>query len=248
MPKKSNWSLGAIRFTYFDVSPAAAPDDGLFERFFGVPPEEEVSRKAEFSTRRMARGDGVVYQMINVGPKVDFLLDAEADETQEPSIGGLLIPDEEETRRLFLKSVDQVVLEMEEGAVSRLAVGERYLIPASSHEDGYRILGGYLKGVDLSMPARDFQYRINRPREIVVQEEKLTVNRLSSWSCLALQKMVVGAGFQSGSSPAIAALVTTDVSTDIGLNLAQLPHRVSVDALPKLFTISQEITEKGDVK
>jgi hypothetical protein len=69
-----NWRLNSLRFTFFSDTPLTVSGATLFEEFFGLSPDAETHRKAEFLSEFTTEKGSIVYQTIIAGPKVDFVV------------------------------------------------------------------------------------------------------------------------------------------------------------------------------
>lgn len=234
--------LSSLRFTFFSES-LTTEGSALFEDFFGMTPDAETRRKAEFLSEFTAEKGSVIRQTIIAGPKVDFLVSvtlAEAIQTGFP-----ILPQEGDFETRFVDSAKRLVAK--EARIVRVAIGAHYLQSVANKDRGYELLVGYLPGTRLDASCSDFQYRINRPRSVVCAGQEVRFNRLSTWSCLSASVGVEVGGMSGHATTSFAVSVLTDVSTVSEQNYSNFPDEVKASVIETLFQLSQEIAEKGDV-
>ena len=240
-----NWGLNSLRFTFFSDTPQQVAGADLFGDFFGLSPDAETHRRAEFLSEFSAEKGAVIYQTIIAGPKVDFVvsvgLSPEIAQTGFP-----VLPPEGNFERRF-SEVAQNLITKAKPNITRIALGAHYVHLVPDKEVGYSILTEYVAGLRLDSTCSDFQYRINRPRTVSCAGEDIRFNRLSTWGCLSLKLGVVTGGMSSHSTIGSAVSVITDVSSVPELNFSGLRADVKTSATSQLFALTQEIPQVGDV-
>lgn len=219
--QKSNlslpWECGMIRFTAFSNS---LIEDGeeLFEDFFSIPADTVTRRKAEFYSEFQSSIGVAACQTIIQGKKIDFILSAAADGDTSPSgFPALPAGGDFEAR---VKAAAQRFLERDI-PVNRIAVAQRFLKRTSSTRESYDILSKILK-ITFSERDCDFQLRINRPRQLSLNDKAFTLNRLGIWNAIRFQNTQVDfniampeAGMVTQGPPEEAVSVHTDVNTAV---------------------------------
>lgn len=241
MPQQ--WRMANLRFTAF-VSQIPFPVDGeeLFQSFFGFTHDTETRRKGEFMSEFSSEKGGVLYQTTISGPKIDF--------TVSPGFALAEVPDEMPslpTEGHFEASFNEAANRLLEiiPALVRLAVGGHFIFPAADKETGYTLLGKFLPTVKIDpIGSSDFQYRINRRREIELGERKVTINRLVTWGCLGFNVQVMGSS-ASRASDSVSAI--TDVNTDPSTDVPSFSTEDRKLIVSSLFSFSRELAEKGDL-
>ena len=138
------------------------------------------------------------------------------------------------------------------GRLDRLAFGAIALLPAESHEDGYRKLGKLLASVKIDLArSRDLLYRINRRRLSTSGIGRLEINRLTSWSVVR----ATGAAVRlSGDDVRFVPLEEASYACRLELDIntvAEFTKGLGKAKIPKLWDelieLGVEIAEKGDV-
>ena len=140
---------------------------------------------------------------------------------------------------------------------SRLALGVIARRTVESRESGYRILSQYLP-FDLPASATDLMYRINRPRASRALGDSTLVNRLQTWSVVALKLVRVtiairpnvteqpAADVASPSSLEHACRLELDISTAAERE-GLLPRGRRTDVLAEFAELALEIANQGDI-
>ncbi len=137
--------------------------------------------------------------------------------------------------------------------IGRLAFVGRLVLPTTTREESYDLLGHYLKAVQVDRDSREFQYRINRPRQSSSGIPGLTINRLTTWSSLMLNVHIqvhpttdpttvtpVGANTFRG------CLLQLDINTDP--DVRELPGESVPSLWQELVELGSEIAEHGDIR
>ena len=241
-----NWPLRSLRFTFFSDTPLQVPGAALFEEFFSLTPDAETHRRAEFLSEFSAEKGPVIYQAIVAGPKVDFLVSIGLS-PETVQAGFPILPLEGNFESRFSEAATNLVAR-EQQRITRIALGAHYVCLVADKQEGYRILSEYVVGIRLDDTCSDFQYRINRPRNVSCAGQDVQFNRLSTWSCLVLKLGVqVPGGVSSQSTIGLAVSVTTDVNTVPELDFSTLSAQAKANAVNQLFDLTREIPQRGDV-
>lgn len=136
--------------------------------------------------------------------------------------------------------------------LSRLAFGAVLTRSVSSRAEGYQALNELLPAVDVDADgSEDFRYQVNRPREVVVGQESVRVNRLTKWS---VRRTQVFAG--DAASPATPRSLEDDYHVVLELDVNTAPGSTAIlntaatatKVFASLVELGVEISEKGDVK
>jgi hypothetical protein len=232
------WGIHSLRFTYFKKSVTPTDGEDIFESFFHFTPDAVTKRKAEFLSEFSTQKGGISYQTIIAGPKVDFVVNVGVSDQQSDEIPTL--PTESNFEELFRQSADKLVSK-EGSEICRIAIGAHYVIPVDNGPDGYSKLQEYLPNIDLTDNCKDFQLRMNRPRT----ENSITINRLSTWNCMALQIGIITNGQNHTSQVGFAVSLQTDINTDSTTDFSDLSEFERTATLSKLFSYSKEISQTG---
>ncbi len=236
--------MANLRFTAF-VSEMPFPENGgeLFQDFFGFTHDDETCRKREFMSEFSSGKGGVLYQATISGPKVDF--------TVSPGISPGEVPDampslplEGDFETMFRDAAKRLVVETPKFV--RLAVGAHFILPSAGKEAGYAAMQTFLPTVKIDPSgSSDFQYRINRRKDLQMSGKLVPINRLVTWGCLGFKLIMGTAAGVAHVGDAVSAM--TDVNTDPNIDVASLTPTEQATIIETLFSSSRELAEKGDV-
>jgi hypothetical protein len=225
--------------------PLTVSGSALFEEFFGLTPDAETNRKAEFLSEFTAEKGSVIYQTIIAGPKVDFIVNV----SLSPEIvrsGFPVLPQEGNFESRFSEAAKSLVAK-EQAHIVRVAIGAHYVQLVASKEEGYQQLAAKIPGIRLDGDSSDFQYRINRPRTISCAGQQVLFNRLSTWGCMSIKIGVeVAGGMSSHSIIGSAVSANTDINTAPSVDMSKFGEDVKKNVIETLFKLSREIPETGD--
>ena len=130
--------------------------------------------------------------------------------------------------------------------VSRIAFGAELLWHVDNQENGYSLLDKLLPDVTVNPSSKEFSYRINRPRDLKVGTDTLTVNRLSKWGVNRYAFEQIQSSIRTALSAFYAVHAELDIST-----AADRKEAFPQERLTKLFTalveLAVEIAAQGDV-
>ncbi len=242
--RTSDWGVAGIRLSVFSAV-GTADAEAIFKEFFGMDPDSATTQKSAFLTELAATHEGVVYQVSVAGPKIDIKASAPLDATSAKPLP--ILEKGENVRALFRRKSPDLLARVSN--VQRLAVGEHFLIPASSRVAAYKILASFLPSINVDAEkSSDFFYRINRPREIEIGAKKILVNRLSQWGCLVFNVIVTSAEVSKTANIGETVSLLTDVNSEQSVDIGTvLDTQQQSDLVTILFALSREISEKGDV-
>ena len=235
---QDKWGLHSLRFGYFNKTVGEIGGEELFENFFGFSADAVTKRKADFLSEFTTQKGHVTYQTIIAGLKVDFLVNIGFSDDHAEGIPTL--PSEENFEDFF-KTSAKALITKDKNKINRIAIGVHYMIPASSHSDGYSKLQKILPSIDLSGDCRDFQFRINRPRT----ELPISINRVSTWGCLVLKMGITTDGQNLIKELGQAVSLKTDINTVSESDFSTLTEEEKISTLEKLFDYSKEISLEG---
>jgi hypothetical protein len=136
----------------------------------------------------------------------------------------------------------------------RLAFGAELLRNVADRAEAYSLLSRNLPGVQIDAAgSTDFLYRINRPRPTKTGVPDLTINRLSTWSAVLLQRLQVELGGITGTSAARPVgrgdhfcRLELDINTTAEFK-SDLPSGSLKTIYDELVGSALEICEQGDV-
>ncbi len=248
LPPLSAWNAESLRFTA--MYPEAMPPsrDEIWRSIIGDDPQETLIQNSPKIVQEMGpwkKGKLIAGRMEG---RFDWLYTTVPTIDTPPASGlGSYLEALDALKRVafgwFPKS----------RAPQRIAFGTTLFQPVSDHATGYQRLGEYLSNsvkVD-PLGSRDFSYRINRPREVVVGNSKLKVNRLSNWSVAFFSSLSFAtSNFQV--PPIIKGEPDYVLRIEIDINTATESDNVlAVDQLNDIAEIligqSNEIVENGDI-
>ena len=153
-----NWRLSSLRFTFFSDTPLTVSGSTLFEEFFGLTPDAETHRKAEFLSEFTTEKGSVVYQTIIAGPKVDFVVSVGLSPEIVRS-GFPVLPQEGNFESRFSEAATNLVTKGQAHIV-RVATGAHHVQLVANKEEGYQHLATKILGIRLDADSSDFLYRI----------------------------------------------------------------------------------------
>ena len=104
-------------------------------------------------------------------------------------------------------------------ALQRLAFGPVLMRQARDRVDGYQMLSTYLPFLKLDEKCSDFMYRINRLRESATNVAGLKINRLSTWSVVAL----AGVSFSIGVEPVKPQVLSGTIACRLEMDMNTSP-------------------------
>lgn len=246
----SCWRIAQLRFTAFSSGGHSSKGDALFHAFFDFPPDAETMRKAEFLSEFTATKGAVLYQLIVAGPKWDFIVSASPPEdgiaTEIPAL-----PDEGDYESQFRASAIKLI----EGSpkIIRVAVGEQFLIPQPSREVAYAKMATFLPSVKIDPEgSSDFIYRINRARKLTLDNIDVTINRLSNWGCIKMERyhfqLPPTENNEQPRKIGEAVSLTTDINTSPLFQFSALSNEAKKKVIEVLFDYSKELADKGDIQ
>lgn len=241
---KLSWEAEGVRFSAFPPPSVNFEVKPLWEALTGKPPEEVQERpqlglRNEFGpfldehlfvTQQPARIDIIV----GVHPQKLEILDL-------PSAGPYhrAAQAHAEVVRKWLKMAP---------SLGRIAFAPTLLHRVASVEEGYNRLRELLPRLPLDDGAQNMNWQINRPRGSKIING-ITINRLSKWSLVTLQRMQIAAGAGgvavSKSTASISACkLELDIFTD---PIEPLPAERVGQLFDELIVTAQEISERGDI-
>lgn len=239
------WRIANIRFTAFLDEMPAVKGDQLFQDFFGISPEAETHKRAEFLSEFSTARGPVLYQVSLAGPKIDFIATAGVALPDIPSELPAL-PAEGNFEQTFRNGAKRLAEQVSE--LRRVAVGEHFILSAKSKEDAYALMAKFLPDVRIdTASSSDFLYRINRPRNFDAGGKSIAINRLSQWSCMRLQIRIEAGSATGKTNIGDAVSLTTDINTVPEADFSNLSAESKIELIGNIFDFSRELAEKGDV-
>jgi hypothetical protein len=240
--QSDQWSIGQLRFSVISAQAQTISGSSVFETFFGFAPDVENHRRMDSVSEFASSRGGIGYSVVLGGPKMDVVMTAELS---QPDPTGFPVLQEPNIHNQFRDSAIRAVELFAHG--SRLAVGQIFLSQASSQVHGYEILSKFLPFAVDSVGSSDFQYRINRPREIQTSDGLVKINRLSTWACGALQKFSPTPIGLMSTPIAFAAQLETDINTLPDVDVSGFTTDAKQQIIGALFDFSKELADNGDL-
>ncbi len=245
----TEWKTESLRMTAFLSPGYPIPVQNWWEEICDSPPEVRSSqpRTGVQQDEGIFRDGNTQGRLILVvqPSRIDWLLTVDAAPTslEFPSVGS------------FSESVNSFGQLMNSWLnvspnLLRIAFGVNLLLPFEDVEQAYQYLPSYfpLNKLDLKN-AQDFNYRINRPRNVDYNIPDLKINRLSTWSVMtftALQFTNAGSYTYSSTPFNVAIRLELDINSSIDFS-GELPK----DKLPEMFAqlveYAKEIALEGDI-
>lgn len=253
LPELSAWKTEMLRLTVFHQLGPQLDDHGWWETVVGTAPESKSVKPREGGFEVSGPlGTGVLTLRANPF-RYDWLYSAAISldklPGEFPTVGPL-----PEALTVF---VPLMVAWFATGPQAhRLAFGTAVLQSVEDRVTGYKLLDGYLPSITMDPDnSSEFSYSINRHRK-AHDFDDIHVNRISKWSVIRLQSMMISMNMLIGQQ------ATTDAAQGQALEALRLDLDINTDAertqllptnqLPGLFRhlvdLGKEIIEKGDIK
>lgn len=240
---KLNWEAEGIRFSAFPPPSVNFEVRPLWEALTGKPPEE-VQERPQLGLRN------------EFGPFLDDHLFV----TQQPARIDIVFGVHPQKNELEMPSVGQYPRVAQAHievagkwlriapSLGRIAFAPTLLHRVASVEEGYKRLRELLPRLPLDEGARNMHWQINRPRPSK-SVNGVTINRVSKWSLVTLQRMQIAAGTEglalSQPTTSISACkLELDIYTD---PVEPLPAERLGQLLDELIFAAKEISEQGDI-
>lgn len=239
------WLINSVRLTLFVTPEAQRIEAPSWQDLTDSAPENRLDRRGTVSVESGPFGTGILHlQTQPTVRRIDLLFTAAPPgeaAVGSPTIGSFhdVVQQMRRPWERFLRSGIETV---------RIALGVNHLQLARSWDQSNLILQESLGPTSIDLEnARDFMYRINRPRQSRVLDG-LLVNRLATWSALLLQQVtinIVSGESSRGEAQVFAAALETDFSTEQDrrepIGSAQL-----VELLEELQRLTAELATGGD--
>lgn len=251
LPDASHWQAQSLRVTAFLSPSAKIVDPKWWSELLGTEAETRSLRPLRGEFNEQGQFDKGVLAL-QVSPlRVDWNLTPNVGASSEDSpllaLGAFL-----EIGDKFLKLMTEWLGLATAPPLQRLAFGAMLLQPVDGRDEGYKLLSKYLPSVKLSPDSTDFLYQINRPRKSKVpQMTARSINRLTKWSCISLQRSFVqhfpdGTTNSSVLGEAVyACSLELDMSTTADFK-GELPQQALIQILREQYELGKEIASKGD--
>ncbi len=240
------WEAQNLRVTIFLSPSGSPPDPEDWQKFVGAPPEKklEITKVGSIQCEGAFASGNLTFRVAPI--RVDWIyavrIDPDASEPPKSTIGPY-----KESASAFITLIHRWLANCPH--VQRLAYGAVLHLPVESHEEGYSRLNTLLSDVNVDPTTKDFSYHINRPRrssELSLRE--LQINRLSQWSVAATEivQFIVG-GLRARKQPKqYSCRLVLDISTAAERE-EDLPQNLLPSLLNELYSLGQEISERGDI-
>lgn len=253
LPELSAWKTEMLRLTAFHQLGPQLDDHGWWETVVGTAPESKSVKPREGGFEVSGPlGTGVLALRANPF-RYDWLYTAaislDKPPGEFPTIG--LLP---ETLTVFVPLM--VAWFATAPQTHRLAFGTAVLQPVEDRVTGYKLLDGYLPSISIDPEnSSEFSYSINRHRK-AHDFDDIHVNRISRWSVIRLQPMMINMTIlsgQRGTTDAVQGQALEALRLELDMNTAaERTQLLPTNQLPALFTylvnLGKEIIEKGDIK
>ncbi|WP_375470343.1 hypothetical protein [uncultured Nostoc sp.] len=244
----TKWKTESLRMTAFLSPGSAITQQNWWEEICGSPPEVRSSQPrtgVQQDEGSFEDGNTQGRLILAVQPsRIDWLLALEAAPI---SFELLSVVSFSESVNSFTELMNRWLNVTPN--LQRIAFGANLLLPFEDVKQAYEYLPAYfpLNKLDLKN-AQDFNYRINRPRN-VDDIPDLKINRLSSWSVMTsttFQFTNAGSYTYSSTPSNVAIRLELDINTTIDFS-----GELSKDKLPEIFAklveYAKEIALKGDI-
>jgi len=241
------WLVQSVRLSMFVTPEALRVEAPSWEALTDAAPENRAAKRSIVSAEEGPFGGGRLRLQVQQAPppRIDLLFAPRslgAGTEGPPTIGtfnDVANSIREPSGRLLRSGIETV----------RIALGVVHIQPASDWADAGRIIQAAAGPARLNLTdARDFLYRVNRPRPSRAVPE-LRINRLATWSGVIWQEVLidVASGQSSGGGVAgVSAGLETDFSTDEGRR-EPIPIPQRLQLLEELHQLTVEVASNGDV-
>lgn len=250
-----DWEVQILRFTGF-LPPSLKPNHKAWWKIItGDEPEIRIEKPKE----NMIEDSGRFNLGLNEGnlkltikpDRIDLLYDSilNLNSPEVPSLGnyGLIVNDylENLISKLILGTDDFPPL-------TRIAFGAVLFQPAEPFENVFELLSSYIKCIDFASVSKnsDFQYTTNRPRDVEIDGNQITINRLMKWNARISKiiKLNINTNIPQFSSYP-AAFLELDVNTAVRKDLQQsFEGDLIINVLKELISLANEISKEGDIE
>lgn len=242
-PALDAWQAVSMRLTLFaDAAELPLDTKGWWQVVVGEPPETTTEKPGLASRKDEGKFLGGTFSLEvkahRISWEVQTSLNPETVGEQFPSLGPY-----PELRDQFVPAVSRWL--PHGPRLTRVAFGCHLALPAEGRVASYRALGRYLPFRLDAEGARDFQYRINRPRSSRAISN-VTINRLQTWSAVSIPL-----GLSLPNEPPVmnrehhASFLDLDINTVPQSGLLLVSESVP-RLLGELVELATEIAEKGD--
>ena len=242
------WRAEMVRLTAFPApGPQAASGVVILQQWWSKlfsEPFERLAQDAKNSRTQLRGTAGDAFIVLTHNPISFELRRLSSDPGQGPLAPATVAPYGDvvgEFQELAIR-----LLQLDEcPPLRRLAFGAALLRPVTTRALGYETLGRYLPKVQLDPDSLDFSYHINRRRSSSLLPS-LELNRLSKWSVVELQEMVLG-------SDGVVFHEQGEFACRVELDMNSVPSSapLSMDLAPNLFgelvQLATEVANSGDI-
>lgn len=259
----NKWSAELFRFTAFPPETTVTVSPEQWWLTVATEPADNVNVHPKTSQFRFLGNYNEGELSLNINPaRLDWLWRArEADEQPEATDEQTEVTDNimpvlgkfKEKAEAFQQMLNPWFGLDDLPVARRIAIGAVLLQPVSDRPEGYRRLQEYLQPVLQIDPehSEDLLYQINRPRNIVVGDRNIYMNRLSKWSVAANMVRTIsfspeGTLLQTKAIPQIGVRLELDISTDVEDD-GQFDAASQQALLEAMLSVGSQIAVKGDV-
>ncbi|MGO9597441.1 MAG: hypothetical protein ACLP7Q_05410 [Isosphaeraceae bacterium] len=238
------WQAYQLRATMFTIPKASPVDPSGWWQQVTEEERDRVEDKPKIAQHvEEGRCFGGVLSLTTVANRIDWTLspsiDVEKGLQELPSVGSYI-----SVRDDFLAAISRWLPSAP--PVQRLAFGALLMLPVSSKDESYRLLGAYLPFSPDPMTSSDLRYQINRPRESRVLTD-LKVNRLQAWASarFRIQAGISGNVGEMVLQEQYAVSLESDINTEAAF-MGVLPAERLSDLLSELSDYATELAAEGD--
>lgn len=249
----TKWAAIRLRYTLFPTDREIVhKSDALWTAISQEPPDQvRLSPRIPHYLASAPYNEGTLALEI-IADRLNwhwFAEDSVETSSTEPSLR--VLGDAEEMIGAFSEMLSQWFASPDLPIGSRMAFGAELAVPVDNRESGYRVLQEFLPDVTLDpVNSADFLYQINRPRVLLLGNEKIPVNRLTKWSVMRVVQGTVMIGMspiiQQASLPEVyAARLELDINTG-ALYQGAFDGEAQAEVFASLIKLGKEIAQEGD--
>lgn len=252
LPPPSMWGVRSIRFTAFPDPDTVKYSSTWWLNVVDGPPDLRLNepKKGRYKDEGEYR-DGAKLILTAETGRINWSLDMPPFELSAAPSGFTIIGSFTEILEEFSELMGRWFENEECPNAQRVALGSVLVLPVESKSEGYLQLNKYLADVKIDHEgSSDLQYRINKPRISIIGNERIKINRLSTWAVASMSLGRVEAIFKE-SQPTLfkefhACQVELDINTDRHYT-GDFSPEMQRKLLEKFKHFALEIMAEGDI-
>jgi len=250
-----DWEVQILRFTGFLPPSFKANHKAWWKIITGDEPENRIEKPKENlieDSGRFNLGLNEGNLKLTIKPdRIDLLYDSiiNLKSPEIPSLGnyGQIV------NNYIENIISKLILDTNDfPPLTRLAFGAVLFQPVETVENIFELLSSYIKCIDFDSVSKntDFQYNTNRPRDVEIDGNQITINRLMKWNARISQLIKFNPSTnipQVSSYP--AGFLELDINTAVKKDLQQsFEGDFTINVSKELVSLANEISREGDIE